>query len=266
MGIARRIVSLLADAAREVPVADVRIGLGYTAVRLADGRTGVAGTFRDGAPGGCSRFHGRHPLAGRPAADLLGLLASTETIETGVGLACANALANRPSAAQVAGDVLRHVEIRPTDDVAMIGHFAPLVGPIQARARSLTVIERVAEPTGLLRPEAEGPAALARCQVALVTATSIIGHQVDRLLEAARNCRHVVLLGASTPLLAEAFTGTSATLLSGVVVADAEAVLRVVSEGGGTWEFKPYVRKVAVAVRPPGAARPSPDGSAGPAR
>ena len=142
----------------------------------------------------------------------------------------------------------------------MIGHFAPLVGAIQARARSLTVIERVAEPTGLLRPEAEGPATLARCQVALVTATSIIGHQADRLLEAARNCRHVVLLGASTPLLAEAFTGTGATLLSGVVVADAEAVLRVVSEGGGMRQFKPYVQKVALAVRP------SPDEPMGPAR
>ena len=68
---AQRLVANLADAARKVTVADVRIGLGYTAVKLAGGRTGVAYTFRDQAQGGCSVFNGIRPLSGRAAADLL---------------------------------------------------------------------------------------------------------------------------------------------------------------------------------------------------
>ena len=246
--IAARIVRGLIDPAREARVSDVRIGLGYTAVMLADGRTGVAYTFRDQARGGCSVFNGSLPLSGSPAVDLLRLLESPDAIEAGVGLACANALANWNEAGLVDGDVLKRVEVRPDDDVAMVGHFGPLVEELRARARSLTIFERVVEPSGMLRPQAEAKAVLHRCQVALITATSIINHTVDHLLESARPCREVVLLGASTPLMAAAFRGTKVTWLSGVVVEKPWEVLRVVSEGGGMRQFGPHVRKVALRV------------------
>jgi ATP-binding protein involved in chromosome partitioning len=170
---ARRLVARLADAARRAVVAKVCIGLGYTAVELADGRTGVAYTFRDEARGGCSVFNGIRPLAGRPAADLLALLESPDAIEAGVGLACGNALANRDEHAWLDGDILEHLDVGPGDEVGMVGHFGPLVEPLRQRARSLTVFERIAAPTGLLRPREEAAERLPRCQVALITATSI---------------------------------------------------------------------------------------------
>jgi hypothetical protein len=246
--VAARIVTYLLDWAREARVSDVRIGLGYTAVMLADGRTGVAFTFRDQAKGGCSVLNGIRPLSTRPAADLLALLESQDAIEAGVGLACANALANRDEAAYLDGDILDHLNLGPEDHVGMVGHFGPLVGPIQKRARSLTVFERVHRGSVLLRPQEEAEAALPGCQVALITATSVINHTVDNLLEAARGCREVVLLGASTPLLAEVFGALKVTMLSGVVVKNSDEVLRVVSEGGGMRQFSPYVRKVTVRV------------------
>ena len=247
--VAARLVTCLLDLARETRVSDVRIGLGYTAVMVADGRTGVAFTFRDQARGGCSVFQGIRPLSSRPAADLLALLESGDAIEAGVGLACANALANRDQAACLDGDILDHLDLRPDDHVGMVGHFGPLVGPIQKRARSLTVFERVDQPSGLLRPQEEAEAALPRCQVALITATSVINHSVDNLLEVARGCREVALLGASTPLVAEAFSAEKVTMLSGVVVKEPDEVLRIVSEGGGMRQFSPHVRKVTVRVR-----------------
>jgi uncharacterized protein (DUF4213/DUF364 family) len=246
-----RIVRCLLGVAREARVADVRIGLGYTAVRLADGRTGVAYTFRDLARGGCSAFAGRRPLAGRPAAELLALLESNDAIEAGVGLACANALANRAEPGCREGDVLEQLEVRPEDAVGMVGHFGPLVDPLRRRARSLTVFEMVADPTGRFRPQEEAADGLARCQIALVTATSILNRTIDGLLEAARSCREVALLGASTPLMPEAFSGTAVTTLSGVVVVAPDDVLRVVSEGGGMRQFTPHVRKVTVKVPSP---------------
>jgi uncharacterized protein (DUF4213/DUF364 family) len=245
---ARRLVSLLAASARDATVTEVRIGLGYTAVALADGRAGVAYTFRDLAVGGCSVFHGLRPLSGRPAADLLPLLESSDAIEAGVGLACANALANSGDVDCLGGDVLEHLDVRAQDDVAMIGNFGPLVGPLRQRARSLTVFERVAAPTELLRPQEEAFEALPRCQIAVITATSLINHTLDRLLEAARACRQVALVGASTPLVPEAFEATGVTLLSGVVVTARDEVLRVVSEGGGMRQFGPHVRKVTLRI------------------
>lgn len=257
--VASRIRSLLQEPARGMRVSDVRVGLGYTAVLLADGRAGLAYTFRDDVPRGCSVLTGILPLRGRPAVDLLALLESRNPVEAGVGLACANALANRDRTGYLEGDILDHLELRADDDVGMVGCFGPLMETIRGRALSLTVFERLDRPSPPLRPEAEAGGFLPRCRVALITATSIINHAVEGLLEAARGCREVVLLGASTPLIAEAFTGRRVTMLSGILVREAEEVLRVVSEGGGTREFGPYVRKVTLRVGEPGPSRPSAD-------
>jgi hypothetical protein len=245
---AQRLVAHLADAAQAATVQEVRIGLGYTAVALTDGRAGVAYTFRDLAQGGCSVFHGLRPLAGRLAADLVPLLESADAIEAGVGLACANALANRSGPGQQTGDILAHLEVGPDDDVAMVGHFGPLVSQLEARARSLTIFERVAAPTGRLRPREEATARIPSCPIVLITATALINHTLDALLDAARGCRQVAILGASTPLVPEVFAATGVTMLSGVVVTAADEVLRVVSEGGGMPQFGPHVRKVNMHV------------------
>jgi uncharacterized protein (DUF4213/DUF364 family) len=245
-GVAARIVACLSASAMENLVADVRIGLGYTAVLLADGQLGVAYTFRDEARGGCTVFNGIRPLAPRPASDLLVLLESPDPIEAGVGLACANALANRAAGPFLDGDILGRLDIGPEDHVGMVGHFRPLVSKIRERACSLTVFERVARPSGILRPAEEAGEKLPHYQVALITATSIINHTIDGLLKAAKGCREVVLLGASTPLVPEVFSAEKVDMLSGVVVQDPPAVMQVVSEGGGMQMFSPHVRKVSL--------------------
>jgi uncharacterized protein (DUF4213/DUF364 family) len=247
MPLAEKIVAALGG--RDERVADVRIGLGYTAVQLADGSTGVALTFTRDAGGGCTVFKGLRPLVGRPAGELLDLLPSADPIEAAVGLACANALANRPSEEFVDGDVLDRLDLSSNDHVGMVGNFGPLVGPVRKKARRLTIFEQIEEPTGNLRPAAEATRVLPECQVALITATTIINHSVDELLAASGSCRTVVVLGASTPLLPEVFTGTPVSLISGVVVTDPEALLRVVSEGGGMRFFKPHIRKVNLPLR-----------------
>lgn len=246
--VASRIIAYLLDAAKRTLVYDVRIGLGYTAVRLADSRTGVAFTFRDQTQGGCSAFNGIRQLSARPAADLLRFLNSRDTIEAAVGLACANALSNRADSAYLDGDILDHVDLKRDDHVAMVGNFGPLVETIQKRAHSLTVFERVDKPSGILRPQKEALEVLPRCQVAFITATTIINHTVDDLLAAARDCREAVLLGASTPLVEEPFSAYKVTMLSGVVVTHSDDIVRVVSEGGGMRQFGPHVRKVTVRV------------------
>ena len=245
--IAARLRGHLSEEARGGRVQDVRIGLGYTAVRLADGRTGVAYTFRDLARGGCSVFRGARPLAGRPADELLAFLESSDAIEAAVGLACANALANREGVSELHGDILEHLGVTPEDDVAMIGNFAPLLEGLRRAARSLTVFERLDGPGSReLRAEHEAPGVLAHSSVALITATSLLNGTLDTLLAAARSCRTVALLGASTPLVPHVFEGTGVTLLSGVVVHQPDAVLQVVSEGGGMRQFGPSIRKVSL--------------------
>lgn len=246
--VAARIVASLAGFPRETTVAEVRIGLGYTAVLLTNGSLGVAYTFSEEARGGCQVFDRLRPLSGQPARDLLTLLESTDPIEAGVGVGCANALANRPSAEFLEGDILQHLDVGPKDHVGMVGNFGPLVEPLKKRCRSLTIFEKVQKAYGDLRPSEEAAELLPRCHVALITATSIINHSIDALLQAAAGCREIALLGASTPLLPEVFSALGVTRLSGVVVNDPQQIMRVVSEGGGMRFFKPYVDKVNLPI------------------
>lgn len=71
---------------------------------------------------------------------------------------------------------------------------------------------------------------LRNCAIALITSTAIINNTLDELLDAASDCREVVVLGPSTPLFPDAFIGMPVTLLSGVEVISDE-ILGVVSEG-----------------------------------
>ena len=49
----------------------------------------------------------------------------------------------------------------------------------------------------------------------------------------------MIILGASTPLMPELYTGLPVTTLSGVVMQDADAVKQIVSQGGGMKSFSP---------------------------
>ena len=126
----------------------------------------------------------------------------------------------------------------------MVGYFAPLVPRLKKKTDSILIFEKVKERAKDLLPEEEATRLLPECQVALITSTSILNHSIERLLTAAESCREVVLLGASTPLLPEAFAGTPVTFLSGIIVTKATAVLQIVSEGGGMRAFKNNIQKV----------------------
>lgn len=228
-------------------IRDVRMGLGYTAVQLESGATGLAYTLRDDLKGGCTVFRGPRPLVGRPVSEVLPYLTSQDVLEAALGLATANALVSERPTGTTEGDVLDALELRETDEVAMIGHFEPLVDVLRQRVGTVRIFERGREAAGFFPSEA-APEWLSRSDVALVTATSLLNGTLDGLLRAAGACRQVALIGPSTPLLPEIFEDTPVTCLSGVEVTSPEGLLRVVSEGGGMGAFRRLVRKVILAM------------------
>jgi uncharacterized protein (DUF4213/DUF364 family) len=236
------------ELANDLTVADVRIGLGYSAVLLEDRRAGVAYTFLHELGTGCSVFRGLRPLAGRRASDLLALFDSPNLVESSIALATSNALSNTMDTGLLEGDVLDHVKLMPIDSVAMVGYFRPLVCTLRKMAGDLRIFEQVNYPKGESLAEHEAYEFLPKSQVALITSTSILNHTVDELLIAARSCREVALLVASTPLIREAFEGTSVTILSGVVIRHPGKIMRIVSEGGGMRLFGTNVEKVSLRV------------------
>lgn len=249
MPISRKLKGLSLTAAKGISVLDVRIGLRYTAVSLDNGQVGVAFTFHKDLVGGCRTLGGMSPLAGREASELLTLFDSSGKVEMAIALATSNALFNTTRGGLIEGDVLQHLRVRPGDRVGMVGYFRPMVPVLRKKVSSLKIFEQIDWPEGDILPESEAYKHLPNCQVAVVTSTSIVNHTVDRILDAAGSCREVVLLGASTPLLSDAFQETPVTLLSGVVITQPEEIKRVVSEGGGMRFFGNFIRKVNLRLK-----------------
>ena len=227
-------------------VTDVRMGLCYTAAQLDDGSTGVALTFRNDIPQGCS-CRGT-PLAGQPAAVLLAGLTDDDLIARTVALAVANAVLNRAHADHVGGDTLEMLRPTADDVVGMVGYFGPLVPPLEATVRELRVFEKVPEKAAGVHPEAEAYDFLPDCTIAIITSTSLLNRTTEPLLEAARACPRVALVGSSTPLAPAVFADSGVTLLSGIVITDPPGILQIVSECGGTRSFKGHVNKVNMTV------------------
>jgi uncharacterized protein (DUF4213/DUF364 family) len=247
MKILNQIYGISSDKALGIKVKDVRIGLGYTAVLLENNQTGLAYTMPQDFVEGCSVFHDALPLTGKKAKELLSFLKSDQSIKLTVGLATANALTNSEKDEMNTGDVIQNMDIRVTDMVGMVGLFTPLITSLKEKAASLKIFE--------INPERQKKGILSidslkkelpKCQVAIITSTTLLNHTFDDVLALTKGCREVVMLGPSTPLIPEAFKDTPVSCLSGVIVVKPQKILRIISEGGGMRYFRDTIKKVNI--------------------
>jgi len=230
-------------------VTEVRIGLGYTAVGLDDGRCGMAYTFREEAHEGCSAVREAGTLAGRPAAELASWIQRPDAVAAAVGLATLNAVTDPPAEAMIT-DLLPLLEIRPDETVGMVGYFGPWVEALRGRVRALHIFERRPRSQADVLPDWAASSLLPKCHVVILSGTTIINRTLDGLLPHCRNAREVVVSGPSTTLLPEVFRARGVTLLGGVQVVSPAQVFRIISEGGGTKRFGKAVRKLTVRLKP----------------
>jgi uncharacterized protein len=225
--------------------ADIRVGLGYTAVALEDGRCGLAFTLHEKEYESCTVIAEAGTLAGRKASELISWVKQSDETACAIGLATVNALIDIPPAA-AESDILDLLPIGPEDAVGMIGYFGPLVSSIRERARILNIFERKAIPELGVLPDSAAVDVLPECQVVVISATTLLNHTLDGLLGLCKRAREIAILGPSTPFLPAPFTRRGVTLLSGIQAVDGPRVLRVVSEAGGTRSFGSAIRKMSL--------------------
>ena len=247
--IPERLLQYLGPSLRARSVADLRLGLLYAAVRFADGATGVAHLLTRPSGGPCRPLRGAGQLAGTPAEDVARWVLSRDPSEASVGLAALNAAAAGAQRPGEVGDIRDLLPINPSDRVAMIGYFAPLLPWLRKTGAHLDILDIKSIDDPSVRPAEDAAAVLPECDVALISATAIINHTLDGLLALCHSARDIILLGPSTPMVPQVFARTAVTLLAGVQVTDGPGMLRIVSEGGSTRQFGPVVRKLCVPVR-----------------
>ncbi len=226
-------------------VADLRIGLGYTACRLSDGNCGLGYVFRKELSPTCSILSKAGELNGMPASSMAELFLSKDLLEASIGISVINALS--PETGGSPGDLLDHLEITPEDTVSMVGFFGPLIPEIKRKTGRFYVFDKSGR-EGALPPE-EMKKHLPLSTIVLVTATTLINKTFEDIIELSRSAREICLLGPSSPLYPHIMGDYGVTILAGVKVKDPDKVLLVVSQGGGTRNFKNAVEKVVVRVK-----------------
>ncbi|PID71606.1 MAG: hypothetical protein CSB34_06540 [Desulfobulbus propionicus] len=247
MSIAENLVTCGKQHCTDNTLADIRIGLGYTCVELQDGAAGVAWTPERTPTSSCTHVRRAGNLHETTEQQALELLQGESHLERAVGLATFNAVNSRVARQTNADEAIGKLGIQATDHVVMVGHFAPLIPRIEKSGCRLDVVDLNPHklPTVALK---SGPELLAECDVAIITATSIINNTVDEVIATLRKSRAAVMLGPSTPLCPEAFQNTLITQLSGSQVVQSAKVKQVISQGGGTMLMKKYLQFLNVTV------------------
>ncbi len=246
--ILNRLYEQLEPTARNRRITDLRVGLSYVGVMLDNGASGLAAVLPDVTPRGCTVLSDAGKDAGSPAADLLRYQKDGKNVlHRAIGLATANALIEPSCDTTEDREATTYFNLQPGEKVAMVGLFSPLTERIRATGAILTVIEKNPQRLELLSSQ-EKQRALQDCDIAIITATTLLNNTLEEIIGALGSPRLVAIMGPSTPLMPDIFQSTPVTHLGGAVVADPARVMQIISEGGGTPALRPYLRFVNLMV------------------
>lgn len=242
--ILNQLYECLESGAKARRIADLRIGLSYVGVKLDNGSAGLAAVLPESSVRGCTVLKEAGTYVGSPAVEALKYLVDAkDALHRAIGVAMANALVSPGIEDTENREATTYLNLQPGEKVAMVGLFSPLVERIRSTGAALTVVEKNPERMDLLSAE-DKRKALQECDVAIITATTLLNNTFEETIALLGRPRSVVFMGPSTPLVPEIFRDTPVTHLGGAVVADSAKALQIISEGGGTPALRPYLRFV----------------------
>jgi len=195
------------------------VGLHWTAV--SSEFTGMAHTYKTGRK---AEIEGSGELEGTSALSLARRILSWEPLEASVGAAALNSLL--PPAGE-AGSVNELIMERARGrTVTVIGRF-PFNDQVRRVAGRAHFLEMEPEKGEL--PSHAAERVIPGSDLAVITATALLNHTLQRLLELARDS-YAIVLGPSTPMSKVMFE-YGADVLAGVRVTEPGALFRSVAQG-----------------------------------
>jgi uncharacterized protein (DUF4213/DUF364 family) len=205
--------------ANDTPVNGIWIGLFWSAV--ASGYTGMSHTFKTGQK---ADIENAGELSSYSAYELAERIFSWKSLEASIGLAALNSLIEPRGIKGNIKDYIKEKAVGKT--VTIIGRF-PFNDEITKIAGKTYILE--IEPTGDELPMTACEDVVPESDINVITATTLINHTLQRLLELGRNSINIVL-GPSTPLSPVLFD-FGATVLAGVKVYDNNALVKSITQG-----------------------------------
>ncbi|MGD8881296.1 MAG: DUF364 domain-containing protein [Desulfobacterales bacterium] len=238
-----KLFNLFRDKAAKTRVDLLCLGLGYTAVVTTDGGIGIAYTYFEDKKS-CMVLNETLDYEGGPADALLEKIKSERTIERSMALALVNAL-NYQYALQLPEDkknkiLFEKFKITKGTKVAMVGYFGPLVKRFEQREAVLDILD---QSRGLGRKGDFYNKLKNWADVLFLTSTSILNNSTEDILAHVHDKVKTLMLGPSTPMVAEAFDHLPVHMLAGTVPLDRENIIKAVRHGMGTPVLHKFSRK-----------------------
>ena len=238
-----RLYDLFKKRAREVEIEILCLGLGYTAVTLSDGGIGLSYThFEDKQS--CMLLNQHIDYEKKPAIKLLEKIKSDHPVERSMALALVNAL-NYKVALGFPEDkknqiMFDHFKIGKESRIAMVGFIGPLMEVLKQKNASVEVLDTS---RGMGQKEAFYERLESWADVLFLTSTSILNNTTEDILQKVSQKVKTVMLGPSTPMVADAFKHLPVHMLAGTVPLDRVQVLKAIRHGMGTPVLQKYSRK-----------------------
>ena len=244
-----RLYDLFLAQAQIVTVEILSLGLGYTAVTTSDGGIGLSYTYF-GDKKSCMVLNKHIDYEGKSADQLLEKIKSDNTVERSMALALINAL-NYDNALDLPEDVDNNImfekfHVGNDRRVAMVGYFPPLVRIFEELGVSLEILDIS---RGLGQKDEFYDKLKNWAQVLMLTSTSLLNNSTEEILANVGQNVKSVMLGPSTPMVADAFEHLPVHMLAGTVPVDKEKTLKAIRHGMGTPVLHKHSRKVYLSCR-----------------
>jgi uncharacterized protein (DUF4213/DUF364 family) len=221
------------------------VGAVFSAVKLSDGRGGLAGTpRREGRPS-------REGALTRPPGALAGLSALSllepwpeEPFRRALAVAAMNAL----SAPWLEGgryrvvydrDAFDLLQLRPGMSVAMVGAFSSYIDRfktmpgVHLKVLELHAEAMRAEDRPLYVPAVRAPEVVPACDALIITGLTAVNGTLEGLLSLASPKAEVIVVGPSGSMLPDALFARGARWVGGCALTDPDAALDLLALGAG---------------------------------
>ncbi len=227
-----------------VKVEDVRVGIVYTGVLISTGHGGLAYTPIH-EYSGCPSLSIAGEISGSPASEVMMMTLSRNLIEASIGIATINALSQLAFEIHPERFIFSNVDvldlIRRGDKVSMIGYFGPLIPSILKKAGEVYVFEkrRVGDNRVRFVSPSEMPRITGSSDVILISGSTLVNKTINEILRFSEGAREIVLLGPTASVIPHPLFERGVTAVMGVRIKDPRAMLKVISEAGGTQQILP---------------------------
>jgi uncharacterized protein (DUF4213/DUF364 family) len=221
------------------------VGAVFSAVKLSDGRGGLAGTpRREGRPTGREALS-RPPgaLAGLPVLSLLEPWPD-EPFRRALAVAAVNALSapwleDGRYRVVYDRDALDLLELRPGMSVAMVGAFSSYIDRLKAvpglRLKVLELREEAmrAQDIPFYEPADRAPEVVPASDALIITGLAAVNGTLEGLLSLAAPKAAVIVVGPSGSMLPDALFARGVRWAGGCTLKDPDAALDLLAQGAG---------------------------------